>query len=145
MQSERPDWISELDDADDVALEVHAATREQLVERAALATFWVIASVDPVRAREPTSFCVEASDFASLLRRWVARLNAVHSDENRLFRRVDVAPIRDTGDGLVLKATGHGEPIDRSRHTLYSEIRHVNVADVSPNGSGWAALLSFEM
>jgi SHS2 domain-containing protein len=146
----RPDWLDEIDHTGDVGIRVTAPTIEQLYERAAVGMFWVLTDVEAVRDREATTVAVTARDREAVMVKWLSELNFVHATDNRLFRRFDVeltAGAGEEGDALRLDATCHGESVDRSRHTLYTEIKAVTFHGmaVEETSDGWTVQVIFDM
>jgi SHS2 domain-containing protein len=146
MRNARPDWLQEIDHTGDVGIVVTAPDRNRLYARAAVGLFWVLTDVEAVRDREAVDVSVEAADPESLMVRWLSELNFLHATQNVLFRRFDV-DIRDTADGLHLDASAYGEPIDRDRHTVFTEIKAVTFHDmnVEDTGTGWRVQVIFDM
>ena len=146
MHNARPDWLQEIDHTGDVGIVVTALDRNRLYARAAVGLFWVLTDVEAVRDREAVDVSVEAADPESLMVRWLSELNVLHATQNVLFRRFDV-DIRDTADGLHLDASAYGEPIDRDRHTVFTEIKAVTFhgMNVEDTGTGWRVQVIFDM
>ena len=146
MCNARPDWLQEIDHTGDVGIVVTAPDRNRLYARAAVGLFWVLTDVEAVRDREAVDVSVEAADPEGLMVRWLSELNVLHVTQNVLFRRFDV-DIRDTGDGLYLDASAHGEPIDPDLHTVFTEIKAVTFhgMNVEDTGTSWRVQVIFDM
>lgn len=150
MQNAAPDWLREIDHTADVGIVVSAPDLAALYVRAARGMFWVLSDVESVRDRESTAVAVEAQDKEALMVQWLSELNFVHTTENWVFRRFEVDALmlpHDDEHELRLEATCYGEPIDRSRHTIYTEIKAVTFHDmtVTETNDSWEVQIIFDM
>jgi SHS2 domain-containing protein len=147
MPPSRPDWLREIDHTGDVGIVVDAASLEQLFARAAAGMFWVLTDPPAVRPREDRSVSVSAPDRDALLVRWLSELNFIHTTEHVLFSDFDVS-VEVEDDDLTLTATCRGEPVDRDRHTVYTEIKAVTFHGLHVDGddeTGWTVQVIFDM
>lgn len=156
MQTDPPPWLREIDHTGDVGLAITAPDLATLYARAARGMFWVLTDVEAVRPRESMNVDLDAPDREALMVRWLSELNYIHATQNWLFRRFDVAVASapdatsnapDAETGVRLHATCHGEPVDRSRHTIYTEIKAVTFHDlhVESTDDGWTVQVIFDM
>jgi SHS2 domain-containing protein len=142
-----PDWFREIDHTGDVGIRITAPTRTVLFERAALGTFRVLTDLKTVQASEETHVAVDGHDPEALMVRWLSELNYRHTVDEALFSAFAVESIEEANDGLTLTATAHGEPIDPTRHTVYTEIKAVTFhgMDIRETDDGWAVQVIFDM
>ena len=142
-----PDWFREIDHTGDVGIQIDAPTVPALYERAALGTFRVLTDLETVRASNATHITVDGRDPEALMVRWLSELNYRHTVDGMLFGTVAVESIEETGDGLTLTATVHGEPIDPARHTVYTEIKAITFhgMKIRETDDGWTVQVIFDM
>jgi Uncharacterized conserved protein len=147
MSLDAPDWLQEIDHTGDIGIQVTAASLEQLFERAALGTFYVLADLSAVEPEEETAVTVEGRDRAALMVRWLSELNYRHTVDRHLFCDFTVEAIEETDDGLALTGTARGEPIDPARHIVYTEIKAITFhgMEVRETDDGWAVQVIFDM
>ncbi|SRR5690554_6474567 len=140
---ETPDWLEEIDHTGDIGIRVRAASLEQLFERAAIGMFGIITDLEDVVPTESREVVVEASDRDDLLVRWLSELNYIHLVEGLLFCRFEIRRIDDRG----LTAVAFGEPIDRDRHMIHTEVKAVTYHGLSIEASdgAWTAQVIFDM
>ena len=116
-----PSWLKEIDHTADAGIVVRAGTEKALFARAAWGMFSLLTDMAKVRPVEALDLTVEAEDREALMVRWLAELNYQHNALCRLFCRFEIAgygPCR-------LTARAYGEPLDRTRHVIYGEIKAV--------------------
>jgi len=142
-----PDWLQEIDHTGDIGLQVTAPSLPQLFERAALGTFRVLTDLKTVQASEETHVAVDGRDPEALMVRWLSELNYRHTVDRVLYDAFAVEAIEETDEGLTLTATAHGEPIDPTRHTVYTEIKAVTFhgMNIRETDDGWAVQVIFDM
>lgn len=147
MLTSPPPWLQEIDHTGDVGLRVTADTLEQLFERAAAGTFYVLTDPTEVRADTATTVTVRGRDYEALLVRWLSELNYRHTVNRQLYATFVVEEIVATEDGFALTATVEGEPTDPARHTVHTEIKAVTYhgLDVQETDDGWTAQVIFDM
>jgi SHS2 domain-containing protein len=102
----------------DVGLRGVGATPAQAFEQAALALTAVATDPTGVAAREPVTIECEADDLDGLLYDWLNALVYETATRGLLFGRCQV-----TLDGLRLRATAWGEPVDVARHRPAVEVK----------------------
>lgn len=140
-----PVWLEPIDHTADVGICVRASTVEELFARSAWGMFSVIAEMDAVYPRESMRITLEADERGSLLVRWLSELNYRHVTMHRLFSKFDIAFVTD--DGRRLEAEVGGEPIDRERHTIHTEIKAVTYHELwlAHDETGWKARIIFDV
>ena len=111
----------------DIGLEVEAPTLPELFEAAARALFDQITDVDAVRPLETREVSAEASGTEELLVRWLSELIFLHDAEGVLFSRFEVRSLTPTR----VTAGVAGEPFDRARHPVKTEVKAVTYHQVS--------------
>jgi tRNA nucleotidyltransferase (CCA-adding enzyme) len=155
-----PDGIREIDHTGDLGLALEGPDLATLFERAATGLFYVLCDPGTVRPREAESVHVEARDRAGLLVAWLSALNRRHVGARRVFARATVdaitppaeAPEAADGEGAEagwhLAATAHGEPIDRDRHVVHTEVKavtyHALTVEEADDGT-WHAQVIFDL
>ena len=110
-----------LDHTADVGLEARGADLAELFSNAARGMFAVMAAADTVRADKELLVRAEAEDLENLLVNWLSEVLYLSATKGMLLCRFDIAEI----DQLHVVAKVFGEPIDRNRHELYTEIKAV--------------------
>lgn len=138
-----PPWLAFIDHTADVGLVITAPDLPTLFARAAWGMFAIITDLPAVRAEERLSVTVEAEDRAALLVRWLSELNFLHVTRHRLLSRFEISEWSDTR----LAAEVAGEPIDRSRHVIHTEIKAVTFHGLSleSTAGGWRAQIIFDL
>ncbi|WP_143815463.1 archease [Longibacter salinarum] len=146
MARATPHWLHEIDHTADVGINVTAPDRNTLYERAALGTFGVLTDLTTVEERMSKKVTVEASDPERLMVRWLSELNFLHTTKHLLFSRFDVE-VSGPDDALTLRAACHGEPIDRDRHPVYTEIKAVTYHDmkIQHHDNIWEVQVIFDL
>ena len=147
MQNDTPDWLTEIDHTGDIGLQIRASSLEALYARAAVGMFRVLTDIDAVQGRASTAVEVTAPDREALMVRWLSELNFIHTTQHWLFCRFDVALTPGDEGDLRLQATGHGERIDRARHTVFTEIKAVTFhgMEIRETDDGWTVQVIFDM
>jgi SHS2 domain-containing protein len=138
-----PSWLEALDHTADAGIVVHADDLQQLFARAAWGMFSVITDVNVVKAAEKIHLAIKASDRHALLVKWLSELNYRHVKEHQLFCRFDILVLTDQ----TLEAEVQGEPTDRERHTIYTEIKAVTFHGLQIENAGhqWTATIIFDL
>ena len=132
-----------LDHTADVALEACGADLAELFGNAARGMFSIIVSLETVQLTKQFSLEVTADNLEDLLVSWLGELLYLFSAKQMVFSRFEVAEI----DDHHLLAEAHGEPIDQSRHILYTEVKAVTYHDlkVQKLDQGWIARVLFDV
>lgn len=130
----------------DLAVEVRAPTREQLLAEAQRAFTDCITDLGTVRARICRSFEIRASDAELLLVEWLGELVSALDVEGLLFARSEVE-IVDHESEIELRARAWGEEFDPRRHSLKSLVKAVTYhgLEVRSGGDGWRARVIFDI
>lgn len=102
----------------DVGVRGFGATSAEAFVQAALATVAAMADPDQVEPREAVTLLAQAPDLELLLAEWLNALIYEMATRKMLFSRFAVV-IEDNR----LIATAWGEPIDRARHELGTEVK----------------------
>jgi SHS2 domain-containing protein len=147
MPTSSPDWLKEIDHTGDVGIRVRAASLPQLFERAAAGMFGVLTDLDSVRPQSRTEVAVEGRDREALLVRWLSELNFHHTTEHQLFSQFQVETLHEEDDGWHLRAAAEGEPVDRDRHTVYTEIKAVTFhgLEITSTDGEWSVQVIFDL
>lgn len=129
----------------DVGALVRGRTLARLFENASRALFDLICDRRTVRPRRRVRLAVQGSGLEDLLVRWLSELLYRHETEGLLFsafrvERVDRATLRARGVAL-------GEPLDRSRHALGSEVKAVTYHQmrIVRGRSAWSVRIVFDI
>ncbi len=132
-----------LDHTADVGLEARGADLAELFSNAARGMFAVIAAPDTVRPSKELLVKAEAEDLENLLVNWLSELLYLSATQGILFCRFDIAQI----DPQHIVAKALGEPIDPSRHELYTEIKAVTYHElkVQKQDQRWIARVLFDV
>ncbi|MEE8137550.1 MAG: archease [Thermoanaerobaculia bacterium] len=135
-----------LDHTADLAVEVTAATREELFGEALRALTDSITPVDRIEPRVRRRITLEASALDELLLEWLSEAVARFEIDGLLFRsaRVELA---ESGEILRLTAVAEGEEYDPHRHPLKVLIKAVTYhgLEVERQGPGWRARIIFDI
>jgi SHS2 domain-containing protein len=102
----------------DVGVRGFGRSAAEAFEQAALATVAVMADLGQIEPREAVAIGARAPDLELLLAEWLNALIYEMATQKMLFSRFAVA-IEDTR----LTATAWGEPVDRARHDLGTEVK----------------------
>lgn len=102
----------------DVGVRGFGATPAEAFVQAALATVAAMADPDQVEPREVVTLSAQAPDLELLLAEWLNALIYEMATRKMLFSRFAVAI-----EGNRLMATAWGEPVDRARHELGTEVK----------------------
>lgn len=132
-----------LDHTADVGIEVRAATLADLFETAAEGMFSFL--IDPTRVdiRAWRERRVEADDREGLLVAWLNDLLVLLAAEEFVPKTFVIDEISDRR----LRATVHGEPVDRSRHLFKLDVKAAtyHLLSVRPDDGGWSARIIFDV
>ncbi len=100
----------------DAYIAAYGENLEEAFENAALATFEIMTDVEKVRPETEDLVQVEAHDEYALLYSWLEELLVRFELDNNLYCRFKISSIKETPEGLKLKAKIWGEPFDPKRH-----------------------------
>ena len=132
-----------LDHTADIGLEARGADLTELFSNAARGMFSIIASLETVQSTKQFSLELTADNLEDLLVNWLGELLYLFSAKQIIFSRFEIVGI----DDHHILAKARGEPIDQSRHILYTEIKAVTYNDlkVQKLGQGWIARVLFDI
>jgi SHS2 domain-containing protein len=102
----------------DIGVEGSGDSPEQAFEEAAVAMTAVITDPESVACRETVAVTCEAPDRELLLVDWLNALIYEMATRRMLFRRFKVE-----FEGMRLRGTACGEPLDRERHQPATEVK----------------------
>jgi SHS2 domain-containing protein len=134
---------SEFDHTGDLGIAVEAESMVGLLEEAALGMFGLLTDLDYVSPEQSYSVTATGHDRETLLLNWLSELNYLHLTDRLLFCRFAITEL--TPEGVT--ATAFGEPIDPSRHSIYTEIKAVTYHDltVEQRNGRWYARIIFDI
>lgn len=117
----------------DVGFLAYGETLTELFENAALAMCSLACTPETVEERLNREVVAGGSDIESLLYAWLAEILAIADAEQLVFRRVEVAQIREPEDSRYGEVRGiaYGEPFDRGRHIAGTYIKAVTLHQFS--------------
>jgi len=123
----------------DVGVRGFGANPAEAFEQAALAMAAIVADLADVEPRNEVEIACRAPDLELLLVDWLNALVYEMATQNMVFGRFRV----DIGEGPVLIASAWGEPVDKGRHRLGTEVKGATMTalSVSKDGSSenWVA------
>jgi len=142
-EPESPAWLREIDHTGDIGIVVTAPDRGQLYERAAWGLFSVLTDLSTVEPKEAHAVTVEGADPVDLMVKWLSELNFLHVTQHDLFAKFSIHELEDHR----LAATAWGEPIDRERHTVYTEVKAITYhrLEIEETDDGWRVQIIFDM
>ena len=128
----------------DAAVEVEAASREELFELGARALYFLVLDADAVEAREERVVTLMGSDLGALFHAWLAELLYLLDAGGWVARRF---AFTFDGDGAVT-AVMSGEALAPARHDVHGEVKNVTYCDyeveATPDG-GYRARVIFDL
>jgi len=138
-----PHWLEFLDHTADAGILVQAPNLKELFARAAWGMFSLVTDMDTIRLAERSRIRIEANDRPALMVKWLSDLNYRHVTEHRLFGKFAIVEI---GEEWLL-AEVHGERIDPTRHTIFTEIKAVTFHDLrlERDDQGWKTQIIFDL
>ena len=141
--SDIPDDFRLLDHTADVGLEAHGADLAELFTNAARGMFSIVASLESVQPSRQFPLKLTADNLEDLLVDWLSELLYLFSTQQVLFSQFIITEI----DESHLQATAVGEPIDLSRHELFTEIKAVTYhgLKVAESNQMWTARVFFDI
>ncbi len=129
--------VRELEHTADVGLEVEAPSLPLLFERAGLGMLALMIDLATVEPRQSIVIALAAEDREALLHDWLQHL-LVRLQAGRFA--VSELTVDEVSAG-ALRARGAGEPVDRARHHLHTEVKGVTYHQlaVRETAGGWWA------
>lgn len=137
--------IETFDHTADVGLRIRAADLDDLFRSAAEGLFdYVVVNRDEVHADRSETVELQADTLEELFHAWLSELIFRLETRHTVYARFDV---RVDGEGRSLRATIHGEPIDRDRHVLDHEVKAVtrHGLTLARDEGGWSAELILDI
>jgi SHS2 domain-containing protein len=135
-----------LDHTGDIGIRAYGATLKDLFTHAAEGLLEAIADLNTVDEAAQTEIEVSAESVEDLLVAWLDELNFRHEVEETFFRRVKIQRISE--EPWVLSAIAYGEPVDFTKHVVYTEIKSVTyhqlLVNQTPKGD-WVAQVIFDL
>lgn len=112
-----------LDHQADLGIRGIGATPEEALSQGAQAMLAAMADVNRVACtHQQTQHCA-APDIASLFVEWLNELLYQREVHGLLFASAQVVRLGQVAEGWVLEGTACGEPLDRERHEIYTEVK----------------------
>ena len=126
-----------LDHTADVGLRALGASLGEAFEQAALGLTALMIDPRTIVPRERVTVCLSAPGIEALLVQWLSGFLAEMDLSGRVFGRFAVEV--EAGEAARLRADMWGEPIDRSRHEVRTEVKGVSYLGllVEPSADGW--------
>ncbi len=143
MALPKPDFEI-LEHTADAGIVAHGATLAEAFAHTAEGMYALMVDPDGVRELEARETVASGQDLPHLLANWLLELLFLTETEGLVFHRFDV-DIDDTA--MQLRATAHGEPIDRDRHALGGDIKGVtrHLLEVEREDGGYRIRVLFDM
>jgi SHS2 domain-containing protein len=135
-----------LDHTADLAVEVTAASRDDLFAEVVPAFTHLMVEVDRIEERLSRRFELTAAEPALLLVDWLSELLYRFEVDGLLFRRA-MATVTDEEGGVRLRAEAWGEERDEARHPIQVLLKAVTYhgLTVGPAAGGWRARIVFDI
>lgn len=112
-----------LDHQADLGIRGIGATPEEAFSEGARGMLAAMADLETIRPeREWTIHCT-APDLASLFVEWLNELLYQREVHGALFASAQVTGLKETASGWELKGIARGEPLDRARHAIHTEVK----------------------
>ena len=142
MPTSKPDFRI-LDHTADVGLEAHGPDLPSLFNNAARGMFHIIVSLKTIKPGKKLQIKLSADNLENLMVNWLSELLYLSATKAMLFSRFDIAEL----DSQHISAIAFGEPIDHTRHELYTEIKAVTYHDLKVEKIGplWRARVLFDV
>jgi len=135
-----------LEHTGDIGIRAYGSTLKELFINAAQGLLESIADVSTVGTTKQTQIEVFAESLEELMVAWLDELNFRHEVEEVFFRRVEIRKISEAPYRLV--AVVYGEPVDFTKHVIYTEIKSVTyhqlIVEQLPDDQ-WMAQVIFDL
>lgn len=115
-----------LDHTADARARVRGKTMEALLVNAARAMMDIITDRGGVSPERQVEVRATGRSPEALLVSWLEEINFLHETEKLLFRDFEVTGLTDT----EVRGVARGEPVDFTRHALYTDIKAVTFHDL---------------
>ena len=140
------DGYEYLEHTGDLGIRAYGKTLKDLFTNAAQGLLEAIADVNTVGEGKRIEIEVSAESLEDLMVTWLGELNFRHEVEELFFRRIEIRALSE--DPWVLSAVAYGEPMDFTKHVVYTEIKSVTyhqlLVEQTPDGS-WVAQVIFDL
>ena len=133
-----------IDHTGDIGIRVRGETLQELFTNAAHALLDTVAVLDTIDPIAQFQIHVEAESVAELMVAWLDELIFRHEVDEVFFKYVEISELSET----CLSACAYGEPIDFTRHVVYTEIKSVTYHQLDVHQSsdgGWRAQVIFDL
>jgi len=129
----------------DVGAVVRGATLGRLFENAGCALSDLMCDRRTVRPRRRVRIAVAGEGIEDLLVRWLSEILFLHDSAGWLFCRFRVDKV--DRQGRVARGVAWGEPVDRTRHALRSEVKAVTYHQIRlvRGRSAWRVRVVFDI
>lgn len=127
----------------DIGVRAFGASEAEAFQNTAVGMFSLITDLDLVREEECFDIQVQAEDRETLLVEWLNELLYLNDSRDLLLKRFEIKDLGETS----LRATACGEPIDRGRHELMTDIKAATyyMLKVKETPEGWMAEVIFDV
>jgi SHS2 domain-containing protein len=119
-----------------MGVDVYGATRKALFCNAALALSAIMTAASSIMVKEERSLTIRGASLDDLWINYLRELLYLMNGECFLVRTLDIPKL----DRKTLHFIAKGEPLDRNRHEIFTEIKAVTYhqAEVKKTAHGWA-------
>lgn len=135
-----------LEHTGDIGIRAYGVTLEELFINAAQGLLEAIVDLSTVDTTTETEIEVSAESLEELMVAWLDELNFRHEVEEIFFQRVEIREISQGPHRVA--AVAYGEPVDFSKHVVYTEIKSVTyhqlIVEQTPNNQ-WMAQVIFDL
>ena len=133
-----------IDHTGDLGIRVQGKTLRELFSNAAHALFDTVAVLDTIEPAAQFQIDVKAESVAELMVAWLDELIFRHEVDEVFFKRVEIVELSETS----LSARAYGEPVDFTKHIVYTEIKSVTYHQLKVHQSSdgkWLAQVIFDL
>ncbi len=127
MGADRPPYGFEpFEHTADIGLHAWGRTAEELFAEAALGMVWLLVNPEKVRVAETREITFSAMDLEEALIVWLQEILYLYEVKRFIPASIEVREVR----GGSVRARLHGEPVDRARHELKTDIKAATYHDL---------------
>ena len=133
-----------IDHTGDLGIRVRGKTLQDLFTNAAHALFETVAVLDTIDPISQFQINVKAESVAELMVAWLDELNFRHEVDEVFFRCIEIVELSQTR----LSAYAYGEPMDFTKHVVFTEIKSVTYHQLSvcqSTDGEWKANVIFDL
>lgn len=112
-----------LDHPADLGIRGIGSTPQEALSEGAQAMLAAMADVKGVRQRQQLTQRCTAPDIAALFVAWLNELLYQRDVNDLLFASARVTRLEQSDEGWVLEGIACGEPLDRDRHEIHTEVK----------------------